>query len=121
MELGLLLNWNYSYINFNCNCTIKRGKNFTETRNYAAAPFIESLANYDFQMAYYTPRTDRIRPYVKFGLATGGYRINDLNSDLQHETVNFGLGLILTTSSQFRVSKRKQLGSLAKGEPFWIF
>ena len=102
-ELELFMRDN-SYINFNCNCTIKRGKNFTETRNYAAAPFIESLANYDFQMAYYTPRTDRIRPYVKFGLATGGYRINDLNSDLQYETVNFGLGLILTTSSQFRAS-----------------
>ena len=93
-----------SYLNLKCNCTVTRGKDFTETRNYPTAPYIESLANYDFQLAYYTPRTDRIRPFVKFGLATGGYRIDDLNSDIQHETVNFGLGLIMTTSSQFRTS-----------------
>ena len=102
-ELELFMRDN-SYLNLKCNCTVKRGKDFTETRNYPTAPYIESLANYDFQLAYYTPRTDRIRPFVKFGLATGGYRINDLDSDLQHETVNFGLGLILTTSSQFRAS-----------------
>ena len=93
-----------SYISLKCNCTVRRGKNSTETRGFAAAPFIESLANYDLQLAYFTPRTDDIRPYVKFGLATGGYRVNDQDSDLQHETINFGLGLILTTSSQFRTS-----------------
>jgi hypothetical protein len=87
-----------SYISLKCNCTVRRGKNSTETRGFAAAPYIESLANYDLQLAYYTPRTDDIR------LATGGYRVNDQDSDLQHETINFGLGLILTTSSQFRTS-----------------
>ena len=102
-ELELFMRDN-SYLKLKCNCTVKRGKDFTETRNYPTAPYIESLANYDFQLSYFTPRTDRIRPYVKFGLATGGYRINDLNSDLQNETVNFGFGLILTTSSQFRAS-----------------
>ncbi len=102
-ELELFMRDN-SYLNLKCNCTVKRGKDFTETRKYPTAPYIESLANYDFQLAYYTPRTDRIRPFVKFGLATGGYRIDDLNSDIQHETVNFGLGLIMTTSSQFRAS-----------------
>jgi len=102
-ELELFMRDN-SYLNLKCNCTVIRGKDFTETRNYPTAPYIESLANYDFQLSYFTPRTDRIRPYVKFGLETGGYRINDLNSDLQNESVNFGLGLILTTSSQFRAS-----------------
>ena len=102
-ELELFMRDN-SYLQLKCNCTVKRGKDFTETRNYPTAPYIESLANYDFQLSYFTPRTDRIRPYVKFGLETGGYRINDLNSDLQNESVNFGLGLILTTSSQFRAS-----------------
>ena len=102
-ELELFMRDN-SYINIKCNCTIKRGKDFTETRSYELAPFIESLANYDLQLAYFTPRTDNIRPYAKFGFATGGYRINDMNSDLQSESVNFGLGLILTTSSQFRAS-----------------
>ncbi len=103
VELELFMRDN-SYFNFKCNCTVSRGKNFTETRNYATAPFIESLANYDFQFSFFTPRTDSIRPYVKFGLATGGYRVNDQGSDLRHETVNFGLGLILTTSSQLRAS-----------------
>ena len=93
-----------SYISLKCDCTIKRGKNFTETRKYASAPFIESLANYDLQLAYFAPRTDRIRPYVKFGLATGGYRTDNTSVDLRHETVNFGLGLILNTSSQIRAS-----------------
>ena len=93
-----------SYISLKCDCTIKRGKNFTETRKYALAPFIESLANYDLQLAYYAPRTDRIRPYVKFGLATGGYRTDNTSVDLRNETVNFGLGLILNTSSQIRAS-----------------
>ena len=102
-ELELFMRDN-SYISLKCNCTVRRGKNSTETRGFAAAPYIESLANYDLQLAYYTPRTDDIRPFVKFGLATGGYRVNDQDSDLQHETINFGLGLILTTSSQFRTS-----------------
>ena len=93
-----------SYISLKCDCTIKRGKNFTETGKYAMAPFIESLANYDLQLAYYAPRTDRIRPYVKFGLATGGYRTDNTSLDLRHEAVNFGLGLILNTSSQIRAS-----------------
>ena len=93
-----------SYINLKCNCTVRRGKNFTETRRFAAAPYIESLANYDLQLAYYTPRTNSIRPFVKFGLATGGYRVNDQDSDLQREKINFALGLILTTSSQLRTS-----------------
>tara|TARA_B100000900_G_scaffold409077_1_gene424363 strand:- start:1970 stop:4291 length:2322 start_codon:yes stop_codon:yes gene_type:complete len=93
-----------SYISLKCDCTIKRGKNFTETRNFASAPYIESLANYDLQLAYFAPRTDRLRPVVKFGLATGGYRTDNSNIDLRHETVNFGLGLILNTSSQIRAS-----------------
>ena len=71
-ELELFMRDN-SYISLKCNCTVRRGKNSTETRGFAAAPFIESLANYDLQLAYFTPRTDDIRPYVKFGLATGGY------------------------------------------------
>tara|TARA_B100000003_G_scaffold75711_1_gene67722 strand:+ start:2448 stop:4769 length:2322 start_codon:yes stop_codon:yes gene_type:complete len=102
-ELELFMRDN-SYISLKCNCTIKRGKNFTETRNFALAPYIESLANYDLQLAYYAPRTDKIRPYVKFGLATGGYRTENSNINLRHETVNFGLGLILTTSSKIRAS-----------------
>ena len=58
-ELELFMRDN-SYLNLKCNCTVTRGKDFTETRNYPTAPYIESLANYDFQLAYYTPRTDRI-------------------------------------------------------------
>ena len=81
-----------------------RGKNFTETRNFVDAPFIESLAKYNLQLAYYSPRTNKIRPYVKFGLGTDGYRSDDPSIDLQSESAKLGAGLILTTSTQLRAS-----------------
>ena len=93
-----------SYISLKCDCTVMRGKNFTETRNFVDAPFIESLAKYNLQLAYFSPRTNKIRPYVKFGLGTDGYRSDDPSIDLQSESAKLGAGLILTTSTQLRAS-----------------
>ena len=107
---GIGANLNYeiflrdnSKIELKCQCTVIRGKDYTETRKYALAPFVESLANYKFNFAYYSPRTDKIRPYYKFGFATGGYRVDQLNTDLRNDNVSLGLGLIMTPSSEFRI------------------
>ena len=93
-----------SYINIECECTVLRGKDFTETRKFAGAPFIENLSNYKIKASYFSPRTNKIRPYYKIGYGTGGYDTNDSNSSLRNDDFSLGLGLILTTSSEFRVS-----------------
>jgi len=93
-----------SYINIECECSVLRGKDFTETRKFAGAPFIENLSNYKIKASYFSPRTNKIRPYYKIGYGTGGYDTNDSNSSLRNDDFSLGLGLILTTSSEFRVS-----------------
>jgi hypothetical protein len=75
-ELELYLRDN-SYINIECECTVLRGKDFTETRKFAGAPFIENLTNYKIKASYFSPRTNKIRPYYKIGYGTGGYDTND--------------------------------------------
>ena len=53
---------NSSRLEIECNCTLFRGKDYVETRNYIDSPYLESLGNHELEIEYSTPRTNPIGP-----------------------------------------------------------
>ena len=69
-----------SRLEISCDCTLFRGKDYVETRNYVNSPYLESLGNQDFVIEYSTPRTNMFQHRFKLGYETSGYETADSNN-----------------------------------------
>ena len=86
---------NSSRLEIECNCTLFRGKDYVETRNYIDSPYLESLGNHELEIEYSTPRTNMFQHRFKLGYETSGYETSDTNSDLRSEGHTIGYGILM--------------------------
>ncbi len=94
---------NSSRLEIECNCTLFRGKDYVETRNYAGSPYLESLGNHDLILEYSTPRTNMFQHRFKLGYETSGYETSDNNSDLRSEGHTLGYGILMKLSENLKI------------------
>ena len=56
-----------SRLEMECKCSLIRGKDYVETRNYAESPYIESLGDNELILNYSTQRTGMFQHRLKVG------------------------------------------------------
>ena len=94
---------NSSRLEIECNCTLFRGKDYVETRNYIDSPYLESLGNHELEIEYSTPRTNMFQHRFKLGYETSGYETSDTNSDLRSEGHTIGYGILMKISENLKI------------------
>ncbi len=94
---------NSSRLEIECNCTLFRGKDYVETRNYTDSPYLESLGNHELEIEYSTPRTNMFQHRFKLGYETSGYETSDTNSDLRSEGHTIGYGILMKISENLKI------------------
>ena len=94
---------NSSRLEIECNCTLSRGKDYVETRNYVDSPYLESLGNHELIIEYSTPRTNVFQHRFKLGYETSGYETFDNNTDLRSEGHTIGYGILMKLSENLKI------------------
>jgi len=92
-----------SRLEISCDCTLFRGKDYVETRNYVNSPYLESLGNQELVIEYSTPRTNMFQHRFKLGYETSGYETADSNGDLRSEGHTVGYGVLMKLSENLKI------------------
>ena len=86
-----------------CKCSLIRGKDYVETRNYAESPYIESLGDNELIFKYSTQRTGMFQHRFKVGYLTGGYESISTSFDLREEGHTLGYSFSVKFSENLKI------------------
>ena len=92
-----------SRLEMECKCSLIRGKDYVETRNYAESPFIESLGDNELILNYSTQRTGMFQHRFKVGYLTGGYESISKSFDLREEGHTLGYSFSVKFSENLKI------------------
>ncbi len=92
-----------SRLEMECKCSLIRGKDYVETRNYVESPFIESLGDNELILNYSTQRTGMFQHRFKVGYLTGGYESISKSFDLREEGHTLGYSFSVKFSENLKI------------------
>ena len=92
-----------SRLEMECKCSLIRGKDYVETRNYAESPYIESLGDNELILNYSTQRTGMFQHRFKVGYSTGGYESVSKSFDLREEGHTLGYSFSVKFSENLKI------------------
>ena len=92
-----------SRLEMECKCSLIRGKDYVETRNYAESPYIESLGDNELILNYSTQRTGMFQHRFKVGYLTGGYESISKSFDLREEGHTLGYSFSVKFSENLKI------------------
>ena len=92
-----------SRLEMECKCSLIRGKDYVETRNYAESPYIESLGDNELIFKYSTQRTGMFQHRFKVGYLTGGYESISKSFDLREEGHTLGYSFSVKFSENLKI------------------
>ncbi len=92
-----------SRLEMECKCSLIRGKDYVETRNYVESPFIESLGDNELILNYSTQRTGMFQHRFKVGYLTGGYESISKSFDLREEGHTLGYSFSVKFSKNLKI------------------
>ena len=92
-----------SRLEMECKCSLIRGKDYVETRNYAESPYIESLGDNELIFKYSTQRTGMFQHRFKVGYLTGGYESISTSFDLREEGHTLGYSFSVKFSENLKI------------------